>query len=374
MRLSKEKCEEMLERVMLDFDPTTPLSKAHTLPSYWYFDEDFHQIERMGFLSTWQPIGRLDQVKNPGDFFTFNLVGEPMVAQRNEENEIRILSNVCRHRGAEVMTGCGNAKKMRCPYHGWTYDLSGNLKGVPEFEGVEDFCREKMGLPVIPYKNLGPILLAGFYQPDKPYDVISEELVQSPLWEKAKDYVFYKQLAYDIKCNWKVFVDNYLDGGYHVNYIHPSLSNVLNYKEYYTTLHEWSNLQSAPLKKDGVIDAVRSGAEAQYWWLYPNLMINMYEGTMDTNIVFPTGKDTCRVLIDFYFAPEVPYQQQVQSMRVCDDIQKEDVGICESVQRGLNSDRYSTGRFSVRREGGGLQFHQLWSGEIFNLLDWMRTV
>ena len=120
------------------YNPQNPLDHAWTIPSPWYFDRQIEELEQQSvFARTWQVVGRADQVRNKGDFFTADLAGEPIVVARGEDGVLRALYNVCRHHAAAVVTeteGC--AKQFRCPYHGWTYGIDGALKGMVEFEGV----------------------------------------------------------------------------------------------------------------------------------------------------------------------------------------------------------------------------------------------
>jgi choline monooxygenase len=107
--------------------------------------------------------------------------------------------------------------------------------------------------------------------------------------------------------------------------------------------------------------AVRRGARASYIWLHPNFMVNVYGEAMDTNLVIPRAVDRTDVVFDFYFADASAdaHERHLSSIAVSEQIQDEDVAICESVQRGLGSRAYSTGRLSVRREAGEHLFHQL---------------
>ncbi len=158
-----------------------------------------------------------------------------------------------------------------------------------------------------------------------------------------------------------MYVDNFLDGGYHVNTVHPSLAGVIDYKHYRTEILGNTSVQISPLKAEPTaeIASVRGGADAQYWWVFPNFMLNLYQGVMDTNLVLPLAPDRCRVVFDFWFADTTAEEFMRASMDVAHQIQLEDTGICEEVQRGLGSRSYNTGRFSARREGGGYHFHQL---------------
>jgi choline monooxygenase len=164
-----------------------------------------------------------------------------------------------------------------------------------------------------------------------------------------------------------VYVDNYLDGGYHVNTVHPGLAGVLDYRNYRSEIAGNTSVQTSPLKPPGPADdaavgTVRAGTTVMYWFVFPNFMLNLYEGLMDTNLVLPLGPDRCRVVFDFYFA-ETEGSQAKQfindSLAVAEQIQQEDMDICAEVQSGLASRTFQTGRFSVRRESAGYHFHQL---------------
>ena len=180
---------------------------------------------------------------------------------------------------------------------------------------------------------------------------------------------FSRRVVYDLGCNWKVYVDNYLDGGYHVNTVHPALAGVLDYSEYKTTLHRNASVQTAPLIAGDPNDPAtrtRTGTEAAYWWVFPNFMLNLYSGVMDTNLVLPLSPDRCRVIFDYFFADGTPADFIEQSIAVAHQVQLEDLGICEDVQRGLNSRSYTVGRFSVKREAGGYHFHQMMAKRLGN--------
>ena len=175
---------------------------------------------------------------------------------------------------------------------------------------------------------------------------------------------FQERRHYLFDCNWKVFVDNYLDGGYHIPYLHEGLDSVLDYAAYSIENGARYCLQSSPVVSVGAepeTGAVRRGDRALYYWLYPNFMVNWYEGVMDTNLVIPRGVDRTEVIFDFYFpdVSESARERNLTSIAVGQRIQDEDVAICRSVQRGLTSRAYRAGRLSVRREAGEHLFHRL---------------
>ena len=359
--------ERSVREVVNLYNPHDPLEEAWTIPAPWYFDEGIAELERASvFGRTWQVLGRVDQVRDNGQFFTADLSGEPLVVARGDDGQLRAFYNVCRHHAAAVVTEAqGSAKQFRCPYHGWTYGIDGALKGMVEFDGVCNFDRAKNGLVplrVDTWENFVFVNLDARVAPLRDFLGIVPELV-SPL-DLAKKLHFFDRRVYTLNCNWKVYVDNYLDGGYHVPHAHKGLSTVIEYTKYTIENFERACLQSSPLSSDSTseagVAASRQG-RAFYLWLYPNFMINAYEGVMDTNLVLPLGVDRCAVVFDYYFADTsaVAEAHHKESIAVSEQVQDEDMAICDAVQRGLASRAYVAGRLSVRREAGEHLFHRL---------------
>jgi choline monooxygenase len=352
------------------FDSERPLETAATIPSLWYFDPEIAALEaKTIFHNGWQAIGSSAHVSEPGQYVTTDLAGEPLAIVRDKEGTLQCLSNVCRHRGTVILTAeKGKVPALSCRYHGWTYDLKGALKAAPEFEGVQDFCREKIHLPRFRAETWGPFLFAHLGEPKESLQQYLAPFLQEMSSTDFSKLKFTERRTYDIQCNWKVFVDNYLDGGYHVNTLHKALAGVIDYAEYRTRLFEKMSVQESPLRpsENAAVNSVRRG-KAYYWWMFPNLMINVYEGLMDVNIVVPLGPDRCRVWFDFFFEETEGSEARAfieGSMKVAHQVQLEDQEICESVQRGLKSQSYDTGRFSVKREAGGYHFHRLLAGTL----------
>jgi choline monooxygenase len=350
---------DRVRELLAAFDPSLPLERARTIPASWYTDSDLARMERERvFKSSWLVVGRPDQVARPGSFLTADVAGWPILVVRDLDGTLRAFLNICRHRAAPLLTEpCGQATKLRCRYHGWTYDLAGKLRGTPEFDGVAEFAREDNGLIELAIQSWGPLLAVHL---GKPMMSFSEFL--SPLPERAADGVrglsYTGSRDYVLNCNWKVFVDNYLDGGYHVNTVHPELAGMLDYSQYRTEVFEWSSVQTSPMTT--AAGAVRAG-RAQYWHVFPNFMLNVHDGVVDTNLVLPLGTDRCRVVFDFYFAdsgPAADAKFRADSMTLAHQVQLEDAGVCEEVQRGLASGAFDTGRFSVKREAAGYHFHR----------------
>ena len=363
--------QNTLQTILATYDASAPLEEASTIPAPWYVDPRVAQLERTAvFSKTWQMIGRADQVERPGQFVTTNVAGEPIVVVRGNDGALRGFYNVCRHHAAAVVTEpCGQASLLRCPYHGWNYGLDGSLKGTPEFDGVKNFDRHENGLMPMRVDTWEKFVFVNLDPEAVRLQDFLGGLVKrmAPLGVSKLHY--FDSRVYEIHCNWKVFVDNYLDGGYHVPHLHKGLNSVLDYKEYTIENEDRYCLQSSPMvasSEDAATGATRKGDRAWYFWQYPNLMINCYEGYMDTNLVLPVDVDHCRVIFDFYFADvsEAHREYNQESVAVGARVQEEDLGICEAVQRGLKSRAYNAGRLSVRREAGEHLFHRLLAADL----------
>jgi choline monooxygenase len=360
-----------IQEILAGYNDNVPLPEASTIPAPWYVDARIAELETQEvFSKTWQMVARVEQVEKPGQFATATVAGEPIVVVRGNDGILRGFFNVCRHHAAAVvLEKCGQATLLHCPYHGWNYGLDGSLKGMPEFDGVKCFERNQNGLVPVKAEIWEKFVFVNLDPHAAPLHEFLGGLVNrvAPLGVAKLHY--FDSRSYDIHCNWKVFVDNYLDGGYHVPHLHKGLSSVLDYKEYTIENEDRYCLQSSPMvssSEDAATGATRKGDRAWYFWQYPNLMINCYEGYMDTNLVLPIDVDHCRVIFDFYFGDvsELAQAYNQQSVAVGARVQDEDLGICEDVQRGLKSRAYGAGRLSVRREAGEYLFHHLLSADL----------
>jgi len=368
-----------LEEIIDSYDPNAPLDQAATIPSSWYVDERIHALElETVFAQSWQFAARTDQLERPGAYVTLEIGSEPIVVVRGRDNLLRGFFNVCGHHAAALMTDPeGTAPHLRCPHHGWTYSLEGELKGTPDFTGVCNFERAGNGLVPVETsiwekwvfvrveggRGVPPVMDHAQDARATVEDFPSTELINQINLLDLGQMHWLERRHYMFDCNWKVFVDNYLDGGYHVPQLHKGLDSVLECSKYKIENGEGFCLQSSPIVADGAereTAEMRGGDRALYYWIYPNFMINWYQGSMDTNWVIPHGVDKTEVIFDFYFADisESAHRRNCASIEVGQRIQREDEDICRSVQRGLNSRAYNAGRLSVRREAGEHLFHR----------------
>jgi choline monooxygenase len=340
-----------------------PLACAETIPSSWYTDPRFHPFERDALLArSWQFAGHEAQLSEPGTYLSTVVAGNPVVVVRGKDDVTRAFYNVCRHRGGPLVTdSCGRTGVLKCQYHGWTYQLDGVLRGVPRFDRTELFDKRDFGLLPVRlacWQGLLFIVLDGDPPPlGEVLDGIAERI--APLRLDALRY--YGRETYEVACNWKVYVDNYLEG-YHVPLVHPELTKRLDYRSYTTETAPWYSLQHSGFRADG--NGLYAGADqaAYYYFVFPNMMINILPGRMQTNVVEPLAPDRCRVRFDYFYEDvdsEEARRAIAEDVAFSDRVQREDVDICEHVQRGLSSRAYDRGRFSVEMERGVYHFQCL---------------
>lgn len=364
-----------------DYQFTEQLSQASTLPARWYLDPAFLQAEKERiFWQSWQVVGRVEFLQRAGDYFCCDLLGEPLVITRSTDQQLRAFYNVCRHRAAPVAAGKGNRKSLQCKYHGWTYGLDGQLRNAPEFEGVENWQAKECGLQPVQVATWGPLI---FVNLDPQAPPLGGSLGNIPMEvAQAKFNIAGMKLVerrdYLIDCNWKVYVDNYLEG-YHIPIAHPGLFREIDYDQYEVETFATYSKQHAPMRSTSQVESLnldhrylRTEAEEQalYYWLFPNLMFNFYPDNFQLNIILPI--DHCHTLTIFEWYFEQPgsgagWESMQQAIAFSDQVQKEDIEICELVQRGLQSRSYSQGRFSVKRENGVHHFHRLLYGRLQQL-------
>ena len=195
-----------------------PLARSKTIPSAWYVHPDFHAFDRDVVMArTWQYVGPAERVRHHGDFMSDIIAGNPIVVIRDKEGELQAYFNVCKHRGGPLaMEECGHSKVLQCKYHGWTYLLDGSLRGVPRFDRTELFDKKDFGLDAVAVREWQGMIFCCL-EPEKapPFDEVIDGIVEriAPLEMASLD--FHQRDRYDVRANWKVYVDNYLEG-YHI--------------------------------------------------------------------------------------------------------------------------------------------------------------
>jgi choline monooxygenase len=345
-----------------EFDPR--LAYARTIPSRYYFEQSVLDNENRNiFARSWQLAGRADQVREAGQFFTTTIANEPLLIVRGNDDELRALSNVCRHRAGPVAKGEGRRPVLQCGYHGWTYGLDGCLLQTPEMAGVECFDRGDFSLPRFRVEIWNELVFVNLDRDRAPLSGFLGDLVSRLAPRNYDGFRLAARKEWSLDCNWKVYVDNYLEG-YHIPIVHPGLFRELDYPNYRTETRENYSIQHAPLKRPDRIRVNNPGEDIDYFWIWPNLMLNVYPDNFSTNLIVPLGPTRTLTLFDWYFRdPDAPGVREriAETIAFSDEIQLEDIDICEAVQRGLRSMTYDSGRYSPSRENGVHHFHGLYA-------------
>ncbi|XP_020586396.1 choline monooxygenase, chloroplastic [Phalaenopsis equestris] len=345
-----------VRQMLQEFDPTISLSEAITPPSSWYTDPSFLALEfERVFFRGWQVAGFVEQVKSPNDFFTGRLGNVEFVVCRDASGELRAFHNVCRHHASVLASGSGQRSCFECPYHGWTYGLDGLLLRATRITGIKNFNKNNFGLLPLNVASWGPFVLINvdknmpIKQKHSRYEVGNDwlgsasKILSANGIDTSLEYICRRK--YTIECNWKVFCDNYLDGGYHVVYAHGGLASGLKLDSYNTSIYENVSIQSCETAAAKGNDIDRLGSKAFYVFVYPNFMINRYGPWMDTNLAFPLGPNKCQVIFDYFLDPSMMNDEEFieSSLKESEIVQMEDITLCEGVQKGLESPAYCSG-------------------------------
>lgn len=351
--------------------PINPrIEEAETLSSDFYTDEQqyLRGIEKI-FAKSWQYIGDREQLLSmPENVFPVTLldkaIGEPLILQTLDD-EVTCMSNVCTHRGFQIVHHPAKMNRIVCGYHGRRFGLDGKVVHMPEFKEVENFPRPCDHLTNVPVKRWKRFLFTGI-DPKVDFQTIHDKLEERlgfmdiDSWRMAPEY----SKTYNINANWALYCDNYLEG-FHIPFVHQDLNSIIDYGEYTTKCYDHISIQIGYGKSgDEGFDFPKGHPDhgkvvvAYYYWLFPNFMLNFYSWGVQINIVKPISKDYCKV--DFiYFIGDEEKWEKFGKDSLAEKVEREDEYVVEGVQKGMKSRFYDTGRYSATREKGVYNFHKL---------------
>lgn len=339
------------------------IKKAHTLPSKYYTESSvFREIisklsESFHFAAHISQFGKNNIIPLPQ---LENILNESLVLVKSDE--IRCLSNVCTHRGMLIATNPCSSKTLKCGYHGRTFGLDGCMKNMPEFEDVEDFPSQKDDLKEFRVMEWGGLHFVGG---NKFFDSVSEELERRIGWIKLEQFRHdeSRHRDYEIKANWALYVDNYLEG-FHIPFVHSDLHDILDYDSYKTELFEGGVLQIGIANKgEECFDLPESSPDygeniaAYYYWIFPGLMLNFYPWGLSVNIVNPISVNKTKIIYHGFVGDKSLLGKGAGGD--LDKVELEDQDIVEATQRGVSSRAYDRGRYSPTKEKGVHHFHKI---------------
>jgi phenylpropionate dioxygenase-like ring-hydroxylating dioxygenase large terminal subunit len=334
------------------------LDHGDTLPAHWYVDPEIFHAEKERILHrSWQYVGHTGQLARPGDFFTTRLGDIPVVVTRNNDGTLRALANVCRHRGSEVVLECsGNRQTLQCHYHGWTYNLDGSLRTAPREHEQPAFDKQALSLVPFALETWGPLIFVNPASDASPLRNIIGELPS--IFECAGvDLAQLRMLrrdTYDFAANWKIVVENFNEC-YHCPIAHPKFSEVIDTDSYRVdTDHEFFSTYYGPLMRS-------PGRGVTYATLWPTVMFSLSTNPASMQVIcaIPIDAEHTRQTVDYFFAENISDEQIRASVEFSDLVTREDIVLCESVQRGMRSGAITHGRLMLSRERGIQHFQKL---------------
>jgi len=352
---------------VLDVDPD--IAFASTLDKSFYLDPAAWAMARERiFARSWQWIGGLHEIAEPGSLAPRELLpgclDEPLLLARDAAGTLRCLSNVCTHRGNLLVQAPCRAQQIRCGYHSRRFDMDGRMTFMPEFQGAREFPSARDDLSRVPFgewKGHGFASIA----PLVPLDDVLREVAARLAWLPIETFAHDASLGrdYEFDAHWALYVENYLEG-LHIPFIHPALTKTLDLKRYSYELHEFANLQLAVAREDEAAFELPAGSAdhgqriaAYYFWVFPNLMLNVYPWGLSMNLVQPLGPSRTRVQFRSYVGDNALLGTGAGG--ALDQVEMEDEAVVKTVQRGLRSRFYTRGRYSPSREQGVHHFHRL---------------
>lgn len=352
------------------------LDRGFTIPAEWYTSVELFEFEKKRiFHRFWQYAGYLEQVREAGAYFT-RMVGDiPIVVVRDGEGMLHAYANVCRHRGSTlVLESAGCRKSIQCHYHGWVWNLDGTLRSAPRWNEEPDFQKADFPLVALAVETWGPMI---FVNPDREAAPLSATLGLLPGIVAASglrfdDLRFRVSRRYEIAANWKIVVENYNEC-YHCPIAHPAFSAIMDIDAYRViTAYEYFNIHRAPLTEsaksggrtayDVSEAALATGVrEGTFGFIWPNSTYDINPGAANLVVGYyvPLAVDRTLAVMDCFFAESVEDETSRAIIDFANQVQLEDIVLCESVQRGMRSGYFEQGRLLKARENGIQHFQAL---------------
>ena len=344
-----------------DADP----SKSLSLRKEAYVDPAWFRVDQQEVIAkSWQWVCHIEKLRDAGSYVTVDIAGNPIAIVRDRDGILRAFYNVCKHRAHQLLSGEGQTTRIMCPYHAWVYGLDGQLVRAPHTETLVDFNVQDVCLDDVQVEEFCGFVFVNL-DPTAPslraqsVDLETEIRHWAP---DIEDLTFGHRLTYDIKSNWKNVMDNFLEC-YHCPTAHKDFCTLVDMDTYKVTTHGIYSSHMADAGKDSNSAYDVSNATVKthaVWWLWPTTCLMRYPGRSSMIVlnIIPVGPDRTLETYDFYLETPEPNEAEIESIRYLDEVlQKEDIDIVESVQRGMMTPAFSQGRIVNDPEGSGKSEH-----------------
>lgn len=342
------------------------ISRGRTLPAAWYTSPDVFELEKQTlWTKSWQYVGVVGQIPEPGSFFTTHAGHIPIVVVRDRAGSIRAFANICAHRGYPLVdTPCGRKSTLQCRYHGWTYALDGSLRAAPRSAQNESFSTEGLRLAPLLVHAVGPLI---FVNPDlgaRPFDELLGGWA-AHLASKHPDLAVLLASpsvteAVEFDANWKVTMDNGLEC-YHCPTSHPELAKLLDVRSDQAYVeHELWALYGPPLRpggyENGAYQVADGASDLEVDFVWPNFNIGFMpgDGATTLNLVLPLGHQRSVFVRQWFFDTAVDQDTRDATVAFWRRVLDEDTQLCAGVQRGLDCGYLPQGDLMVPRTEPGL--------------------
>ncbi|MFT5482831.1 MAG: phenylpropionate dioxygenase-like ring-hydroxylating dioxygenase large terminal subunit [Halieaceae bacterium] len=342
-------------------------SRSHSINTACYTEPQYVSLEREQiFRRSWQFLCHEEKLRGQGSYVTQQIEGQSIAVLRNQRDELRAYYNVCKHRGHELLSGEGTTKRITCPYHAWSYDLDGTLTNAPRSEYVENFNLEEISLDQIQVEVFCHLV---FVNLDSQATSLSEQTgnLAAEVMQYAPDLeslTFSKRLSYRIRANWKAVVDNFLECN-HCQVAHRGFCSIIDVDSYQITTHGiYSSHMAKALSGDNSAYDIANATVTDHavWFLWPNIALMRYPGRGNFMVwrFYPINESETYEVFDFFFETETPDSAEEEALKFIDEVlQPEDIGLVESVQRGMSTPAFNSGRYVVDSAGGSATEHAL---------------
>lgn len=340
----------------------TPFEAAQAMPVSVYTSDEFLDLEQQHvFGASWLCAGRAESLKEPGDYMTMEIAGEPIVVLRDRTGDLRAMSNVCRHRMSTLLEGRGHVRSIVCPYHAWTYNLDGSLRGAPAMDLNQSFCKEATGLPQVRCVNWKGWIMVTL-DPDLPDPAETLREVDDLVgYLPMEDYVetFREEHRWDT--NWKILAENFMES-YHLPVCHGgTIGGSVDLRKM-TCPKGFTGFNYHHILKDDSIalsiahkdNTTLQGEDRNRTWLlaiYPSLMITLTPGYFWYLSLMPDGPGGVKILygggLHPDFIADADAEQHFATLKgLLDDVNDEDRGCTERVWKGMQSKHAVPGALS----------------------------